>query len=675
MANSIVITFNNPAQAGDVLEIKDSNTPSVSLSLYFDTVSSAFTIAVTGNISQDITSVKTYLENTYNSLNRYIITANYSTNQITVLDNIGNSIFTESLNNTFGRITTTTENEPIYIPVSISSITLLENATDPCNLVDLEITTFEQVTEITSPVIQVVNSNPFTITGINRDSLNSILVSVNDGTSSDADSVFVPVLSSSLFDISISLAPNGSTVTVNRVGQGFDFDIEYSIDNVTFYSSSSFTGLSEGNYTMYIKDSIGCSISIPFEITAFEPNVFERKPYFKISEQNSLITKIRQEIDNVDNFKNPTNTLSYEEETNVNYRNFLQLFQKTDGLLTQQYRSNYENVTIRLHDCEENVSVLLSQQKSNNFNITDIRDIKLANIPYNGNIFVGVQYGIGNTYDPITLSVSGSYNLGTEVPDFMNEDDYIQVEGAGWFRVEDVIYYNGVETLVLEALSNSFPIQIVNQTVKGTSIYNKLEYELFEFEFDLNTLNGNYYITYNATDSEFDELNYRTEWFNVSNEQKRTYLLQYYNSENNETNYSTGIVNKIRIPYINTLTYVPSDTQEVYLTDTNAVNIESTYRDFYSLEIYPIPMAFIRKIGLALSNDRLFLNGLSLLKNSELESERIGLSNLYRLTAQFVRSDYAFTNISDDGSIVLPSGDILGIDDNTEEVLGTKDNQ
>lgn len=675
MASSIVIKFNSPAQSGDIIQIQDSNTPSILIDIQFETGNPVPTLPVSGIISQDISIVKSHLEALYNAVNRYNIIANYSNNTITIIDNIGNSTFTEEENNTSGRITTSIVNEPNYIPVSISSITPLENTTDPCNLVDLEITTFEQVTEITSPVIQPVTTNPFTITGVNRDSLNSIFVSVNDGTSSDADSVFIPVLSSSLFDISISLAPNGSTVTVNRIGQGFDFYLEYSIDNVTFYSSSSFTGLSEGNYTMYIKDSIGCSISIPFEITAFEPNVFERNPYFKISEQNSLITKLREDIDNVTKFKNPINTLSYEEETNVNYRNFLQLFQKTDGILRQQYRSNYENVTIRLHDCEENVSVLLSQQKSNNFNITDVRSIKLVNIPYNGNTFVGVQYGIGNTYDPNTFSVTGSYNLGTEVPDFMNEDDYIQVEGAGWFRVEDIIYYNGIETLVLDALSNSFPIQVVNQTVKGTSIYNKLDYELFEFEFDLNTLNGNYYITYNATDSEFDELNYRTEWFNVAEEQKRTYLLQYYNSENNETNYSTGIINKIRIPYINTLTYVPSDTQEVYLTDTNAVNIESTYRDFYSLEIYPIPMAFIRKIGLALSNDRLFLNGLSLLKNSELESERIGLSNLYRLTAQFVRSDYAFTNISDDGSIVLPSGDILGIDDNTEEVLGTKDNQ
>ena len=100
--------------------------------------------------------------------------------------------------------------------------------------------------------------------------------------------------------------------------------------------------------------------------------------------------------------------------------------------------------------------------------------------------------------------------------------------------------------------------------------------------------------------------------------------------------------------------------QDVYLTDTNAVSIETTYRDFYALSTIPIPMGFVRKIGLAVSNDRLFLNGLSLLKNAELESTRIGVSNLYNLTIQFIRSDYAFTSIADDGSIELPTGQPLG---------------
>ena len=282
----------------------------------------------------------------------------------------------------------------------------------------------------------------------------------------------------------------------------------------------------------------------------------------------------------------------------------------------------------------ETESVIVPDKKSNNFDITDVRDVKILSVNYLGSSFVGVQYGLGNTYDPNTLVVNGSYNLGVIVPSFMNVGEYMQIEGAGWFKVINISYYDGMETLVLESLVNSFPLLVVGQTLKWNYKIQQIRlYELYEFSFDCNTLSGDYYITYNITDSEFDNINYRTEWFNVSDNHLNTYLLQYYNSENNETNYSTGITNKIRIPYINTLTYIPNDTNDVYLTDNYAVNIESTYRDLFSLEVIPIPMGFLRKIGLAVSNDRLFLNGLSLLKNQELETERIGLNNVYKPTS------------------------------------------
>lgn len=667
MASNIIITFNSPAQAGDILQIQDSNTPTVLIDIQFETL--ALSLPVTNNIDFDITNVNNLLNNAYNVTNRYTIVTNYVSKTITITDNIGNSNFTEVQNSTFARLTTSITNEPIYTPVSLKEITLLENVASPCDLVDIQIETFDQVTEITSPIIQSVSTNPFTITGINRDTANSILISVNDGISSDTDSVYAPILNSSLFSVNISLTPTGGSVDFVLTTQNPDFNLEYSIDGVNYYSSSSFSGLSSGNYTAYVRDSIGCSISFPFEITAFEPNVYERLPYFEISQQNSLIAVKREDIDDITIFKNPLNTLSYEEETQINYRNFKQKLQKSDGIITQQYRSNYDDTTIKLHNCDGEVGVLLSTKKSENFDITDVRDVKLTTLDYLGSNFVGVQYGVGNTYNPDTLLVDGSYNLGTETPDFMNVDDYLQIEGAGWYKVRDVLYYNGLETLILDVLTISFPFEISGQTVKGTSVYNRLDYEIYEFDFDCSSLDGDYFITYDVTDSEFDSISYKTEWFNVSEKQLNTYLLQYYNSENNETNYSTGIVNKVRIPYLKTLTYLPNDTQEVYLTDTNAVNIDATYRDLYSLEATPIPMGFVRKIGLATSNDRLFLNGLSLLKNTELEVERIGVNNLYRITVQFIRSDYAFNNVSSDGSIVLPSGQPLNVNVNTSGLL------
>lgn len=667
MASNITITFNNPAQSGDILQIQDSYTPTVLIDIQFGTT--GLSLPITGDIAEDLLNVLSFIENSYNVSNRYLITKTSST--ITLTDNIGSSNFTEDSNNTSGRLTTTIVNEPVSIGITIDDVTLIENTTDPCLFVDIEITTNQQATDITSPIVQSVSTNPFTITDINRDSINDIVITLNDSTSNATQSIYVPILNSAIFDLQIIQSPSSSVLNVLWLGSKEPyFNIQYSLDNVTYFDSNSFSGLVEGNYTMYIKDDIGCSISIPFEVTEFEPNVFERLPYFQVSDQNSLITVKRENINGYSIFRNPTNTLSYEEQTKVNSQNFKQLFQNNDGVITQQYRSNYETVTIKLIDCDNNEVILPSTKKTQNFDITDVRDATILPVDYMDLSFVGVQYTSGNTYDPDTLAVTGEYNLGVLVPSFMNIDDYVQIQGAGWFRVKDIIFYNEIETLVLDALVNTFLISVENQTLRVTSIYNILPYEVFEFSVDLSTLNGDYYITYNATDSEFEELNYRTEYFNVLDNQPWTYVLDYYNSENNETNYSTGITNKIRIPYIKQITHLGSLEQDVYLTDTNAVGVEASNRDFYLLDIYAIPLGFKRKIISATSNDRLFLNGLSLLRNSELDNdEKIGFSNLYNISIQFVRSDYVFTSVANDGSITLPTGQPLGISGDSDGLL------
>ena len=670
MSSKIIINFNSPATAGDILRIQDSNTPSTVIDIQFATGSNS--LPVTGFISKDIDFVAALINNNYNATGRYLVSANYSAQKIEIVDAIGNSTFSEVQNNTLGNLTTTSENEPVAEIIGIESIVLSENSSNPCGLFDMTITTNVQADEITSPVVQGVTTNPFTITGVSRDSVDNVLISVNNGNSRDSDSVYAPVTNSAAFKTDVVNTPTGGSVTVSLLnGNTADFDYQYSLDDATYYNSNSFSGLSNGNYTVYIKDSLGCSTSLDFEITEFIPNFFDRKAFFEVSEQNSLICVNKENTDGITVFKNPTNTLSFQEETGINRRSFKQLFEKKDGIITQQFKSNYTDTSVKMFNCSGGYVEILTEKKTSNFDITDVRDVSLKGVNYLGSSFVGVQYKTGNTYDPVTLTQDGSYNLGVSTPDFMNVNDYIQIEGAGWYQIVNVDYYDGIETLVLNSSVNGFPISM-NVTVKGTSVYDILPYEIYEFSIDMNTLSGDYYITYSATDSNYEDVEKISEWFNVSENQFSTYLLQYYNSENNETNYSTGIINKIRIPYEMKLTYLPNDTQDVYLTDTNAVNIESTYRDLYSLECRPVPLGMVRKIGLAVSNDRLFVNGLSLLKNTELEVERIGVSNVYKVIVQFVRSDYAFTNIASDGSIVLPQGTPIFTDGNENGFLITK---
>ena len=672
MNSSVILNFNNPMQIGDTVAIQDDSGSAVLMYLNYNIVEFTDSITVSGDTDTDIQRTVTFINNSYNPIGRYNVTANYSQKTITILDTVGLSTFTELINNTSGRLTSNINNAVITPTIEINTVSISGVVGSECSLFDINITTSVQADEITSPVISPVTTNPFTVNNISRDIVNDVLINVNNTTSNDSISIYVPPINGSYFSVNVANTPSGGTVTVMPINSRPPyFTIEYSIDGVNYYNTNSFSNVPQGSYTAYVRDSLGCETSFPFEVTDFEPNVTERSAYFKVSEQNSLISVRREEVDNITVFKNPTNTLSFEEETSINLRNFKQLYTTTDGLLTQQYRSNYDNAEIKLINCEGVETSLTPVQKTSNFDVTDVRDASLIGVSYEGSEYVGVQYKTGNTYDPISLNITGSYNLGSNKPDFMSIDDYIQVQGAGWFKVIDIGYYEAVQTLILQSLVSSFPIAM-NQTKRVTSIYDILPYEVYEISFDTNTLSGDYYITYNATDIEYNDVSERTEWFNVSDSQRETYVLDYSNSVNNETNYSTGIVNKIRLPYEVRMTLIPNDEQDVYLTDTNAVNIESSYRSFYSLELKNLPSNMVRKIGIILTNDRLFINGMSVLKNGEIEQERIGVTNTYKLTVQFVRSDYASVSNSSDGSIVLPNSNAIRVTGDNVGILLTK---
>lgn len=666
MASNIVIQFNNAGISGDSIEIQDSYTPNQSILFAFSEVQLVVnTVPVTNNIDSDINNVFNLINNSYNASNRYILEKDFVNKTITITDNIGYSEFTEENNNTSGRITTSGVNDAETIPINIQGLTITENSTGPCNLVDLLVNTNIDATQVTSPRLETVNSNSFTLEGVIRDSFNNITFTVTDGNTSTSRLLFIPFLNEANFDVDITQNPSGNTINiVNNYPINPSIGFTYSLDGISFTGSSSFSGLSEGIYTVYIKDTAGCQISKNFTIGEFEPNVYIRPEIFEISEQNSLI-----HVDRGGEFNNITNTLSYEELTEVNNQSFKQLYQNSDGNLTIQYKTTYESIDIKLVDCEGNESVIVPNQISQNIGITDVRDAKIDVYPYTGSFFVGVTYVSGKTYDPDTLTQDGSYYLANSVPSFVNIDDFIQIEGSGWYRVRDIVFIDSIQTVILDVTDSNFAPEAVGQTVRATSIYNQLDYELYEYTIDLSSLNGDYYIKYTATDSEFKTKEKVTEWFNVATEQYNTYLLQYYNSTNNETNYLNGLRNKLRLRYQKKLTYLPEDTNEVYLTDTNAVQTDAEYRDLFLLELLPVPVNMVRKIGLAVSNDRLFLNGLSLLKNSELEIERIGESNEYNVKIQFVRSNYVFDANVSDNSIVLPQGQPLQVNDNTEGLL------
>lgn len=378
MNSSFVLNFVSPLINLDSVVVQDTSTPSSSIFLQYSDTTIQGTILTSGDTIQDIQRTITFINNNYNATNRYTISPNYGNNTITVTDNRGSSTFTEVFNGSLGRLTTSLNNVVVTPVIAINDVSISGVVGSECTLLDINITTSVQADEITSPLIQPVTSNPFTVNNISRDIVNDILIDVNNTTSKDTVSIYVPPINSSYFSVNVTNTPTGGTVTVMPVNNRPPyFTIQYSIDGVNYYNTNSFSNVPQGSYNAHVRDSLGCETSFPFEVTNFQPNVTERSAYFKVSQQNSLISVKREVIDNITVFRNPTNTLSFEEETELNLRNFKQLYNTTDGLITQQYRSNYDNVEVKLINCEGLEVNLTSTQKTSNFNVTDVRDISL----------------------------------------------------------------------------------------------------------------------------------------------------------------------------------------------------------------------------------------------------------------------------------------------------------
>lgn len=64
-----------------------------------------------------------------------------------------------------------------------------------------------------------------------------------------------------------STGADDGTLIINSSGSGGD--VQYSIDNITFQSSNTFTGIAPGSYTAYVTNDTPCAASTPFQILAW----------------------------------------------------------------------------------------------------------------------------------------------------------------------------------------------------------------------------------------------------------------------------------------------------------------------------------------------------------------------------------------------------------------------
>jgi len=629
-------------------------------------------IVPTPTISQLVYDIYRYFGIDYNVLGRYQVNFDTALSTITIIAKDENSTFTESFNDTAGDIVSVIDNGTPVPKFTINTVTALEATVgDPSTTVKLSATTSDIAESISSPYAGLVTANPHIFETVRANKI-TLTMLYNGLTASKI--VSVPLLLTSYFTVDSIVTPSGSTVTINRIyplarnQDGLLLTFEYKLDTYEWGVSNSWSGIAVGSHTIYIRDNIGAEISIPVVIETFSPNLVDYEPVIEISNANALRFKLNEVWDTNGISKNVENTLSHEEDSKFNLRRYLQPFQKND-IVNAQIKTNYTNLTAKIVDLAGNETALTIIQTTDNMNKQDVRDGKIK-ILNDGTI--GVYFGSGNTYDPDTLAQNGSYNNYEYLMDWINVDDYINIEGIGWGKISAIysptsdfeFYYVSVN------LTNTLNYT-EGTTVKISTVYNIADYNRFEFSLDLSTREGVYYVVVNASDSEYGAKEYVSEWIDVQEIHENHHIIKYYSTKNNEINYGTGVTFTIRVPYLVKLKWSPSSEQEIYVTDTKTINLDSKVREFYKLSLMPLPTAMAQKMVLILAHNRIFVDGVSYLLEGDIESKALGVSNLYQISANLVKTNYVFTSARGitASEILLDSGIPLAIDENSASLL------
>ena len=79
----------------------------------------------------------------------------------------------------------------------------------------------------------------------------------------------MPCVSPTLTYTSTSSCVGGSTGTITGTASGGSTPYSYSIDGLNYQSANTFSGLSTGNYTLYVKSSGGCITSTPVTVSEY----------------------------------------------------------------------------------------------------------------------------------------------------------------------------------------------------------------------------------------------------------------------------------------------------------------------------------------------------------------------------------------------------------------------
>lgn len=556
---------------------------------------------------------------------------------------------------------TSTSTTETAVPFGVKAITYTAG-TNECNQLTVNVETWQQADSyrITSFDALPVNvtTNPFSFV---RARGNTFTLEVTRGSNVSSEVVSMPrKFFESNIDLDINDSPGGATVqaSVNVLQTTSNWSellvFEYSINGTQWNTTGYFDGLLTGDYTLHVRDQFGCVKTKDFVLDQFGIN----NPFLVVSRANSFLFKNLVTHEDCGNYKNEDNVLSNEEDVIKPYTEAV-LFQSCD-IITTQFKSNFAtrfaNIRVKNPDGTLAVYGQSIEQKTDYMRRKDRRDALKFSLG-DGTGRSGIYFTSGNVYNYDTGADIGDYVLNGGLPEWGIAGNFVKV-GSSWLLIEDVIYREerNAEVLVVSGIVTIG----ADVEFEASSFYNLHNYEVYEFTADMDQfIDKCFDVQIRNVDPVFGEREHISEVNHVKVRWENTIEVIYWNRNNTDIFYGTGIRHKMRL----LKEFIEADFKDntdVHETDTDVILLEETLHHIVRFGFQPLTTGRMRQVYTALSHTDVLLNEVQYVKDSIEKTGPLEDTNLYDVTGIMIKAKEVYNSDTglleyNDGNLEIPA--------------------
>lgn len=498
----------------------------------------------------------------------------------------------------------------------------------------------------------------------------TIRVLDSTGTEIGTTSLSPPIpLHPSLFNIRVSQLGNSplAEVSENVNLPSEIYPISYSLDGTNYGSSGNFPDLSfEQNYTVYVRDGFGCSITKTFVTNEDLSGQTEPETETRIAYVSNAGTLIMAECVMLDTKtkRNYSNTLSKGENVNFPYQ-YIQEFDPTD-LIVQQFKSSYNFNRVLIWN-KGAVAEIVPTLQSQNMRLVEKVDCKLFR---DSDGKMGIYFRNGNSYVQGTTTANGASDYSeVNLPSWAEADQIIDIDGIGLVRIERIS--RDSERGLYVKTNTSYGSLIDDDGIVQAN-YNAQNYNTYEFGFFMSAMPDEFQVIIEFGYNDQVERTFKSELIRRVNDDCKKSILVWSDPENKAgIVHQTGIVHYARL----NLRITPKTNSEssTYRGDNETFSLsQSVYR---TVDVRAMVQGHLmeNKLHLAFGMDDFYLNGI-VYRKSKMESEPIEGTNYYEIRATLETGGNELdTNKSE---LVLKDplteiGSVIVIPDPVPSLLGT----